>query len=49
MITGKIPKEEKADGTIWNIIERCISLDADNRFTAEELIKEFDDMLRSQI
>ena len=49
MITGEIPKEEKVDGTIWNIIERCISLDADNRYTAAELIKEFDEMLRSQI
>ncbi len=47
MITGKIPKEEKAGGFIWNIIERCISLDADNRYDAAELIKEFDNMLRS--
>ena len=37
MITGKFPKEEKAPGKVWNIIEKCIKLDAENRYTAEEL------------
>ncbi|SEL86127.1 Protein kinase domain-containing protein [Butyrivibrio sp. ob235] len=40
MITGKFPKEEKAAGAVWNVIERCISLDAENRYTAKELIAE---------
>lgn len=42
MITGKFPKEEKAAGDVWNIIERCISLDAENRYTAKELIAELE-------
>ena len=37
MITGKFPKEERAGGALWNIIERCISLNADERYTAKEL------------
>ena len=38
MITGKMPKEEKAAGSVWNIIEKCISLEPKMRYTAEELI-----------
>ena len=37
MITGHFPKEEKASGKIWDVIERCISLDADKRYSAVEL------------
>ena len=37
MITGKFPKEERAEGALWDIIERCISLNADERYTAKEL------------
>ena len=37
MITGHFPKEEKASGKIWDVIERCISLDADKRYSAAEL------------
>ena len=39
MLTGKFPKEQKASGKVWDIIERCIRLDADQRYTAKELIK----------
>ena len=42
MITGKLPKEQKAEGPIWSIIERCISLEADKRYTASELIEKLD-------
>ena len=42
MITRKFPKEEKAPEDIWKIIERCISLEADKRYTAEELIVELE-------
>ena len=42
MITGKFPKEERAEGRVWDIIERCISLDAKDRYTTAELIKELD-------
>lgn len=38
MITGHLPKEEKAAGDIWPIIEKCISLEPANRYTASELI-----------
>ncbi len=42
MLTGSIPKEKRAEGKIWSIIERCISLNAADRYTAEELIAELD-------
>ncbi len=42
MLTGEIPKVQKAAGEIWSIIERCISLDEEKRFTVEELISELD-------
>lgn len=42
MLTGEFPKEKKAEGLIWDIINRCISLDADNRYTAKELIEALD-------
>ncbi len=45
MITLKLPKEEKAPGKIWEIIERSISLEAEKRYTAEDLIAEFDRMM----
>ncbi len=37
MLTGKFPKEEKASGRAWEIIERCINLNAEDRYPAEEL------------
>ena len=42
MLTGKFPKEKKADGPIWEIINTCINLDADKRYTVKELIKALD-------
>jgi len=42
MITGSFPKEKRASGEIWNIIERCISLNADDRYTAKELHEELE-------
>lgn len=38
LLTGKIPKEEKAPGAMWPIIEQCISMESDKRYTAAELI-----------
>jgi hypothetical protein len=46
MITGKTPKEERAQGSIWDIIERCIKLHADDRYTDAELITELDAFMR---
>ena len=37
MLTGKFPKEVKADGKLWPVIERCISLESGRRFSAREL------------
>ena len=42
MITDKFPNEERANGRIWDIIEKCISLEANNRYTARELINELE-------
>ncbi len=38
MITGHLPKEEKAEGAIWDVIERCISFEPEKRYTAKELM-----------
>ena len=38
MLTGKFPKEQRPEDEMWNIIERCISLEAKDRYTAKELI-----------
>ena len=38
MITGKFPKEEHVQGDLWKVIEKCISLEAERRYTARELL-----------
>ena len=38
MLTGAIPKERHADEPVWPVIEKCISLEADARYSAEELL-----------
>lgn len=45
MITGKLPKEEKAAGDIWNVIEKCISLNPEDRYSDDELIAVLNDYL----
>ncbi|MCR5249235.1 MAG: serine/threonine protein kinase [Lachnospiraceae bacterium] len=44
MLTGKFPKEEKAEGKLWPVIERCISLDPKDRFSTKELMDILDEM-----
>lgn len=44
MLTGNYPKEQKVSGRLWEIIERCISLEAQDRFTAGELIEKLDEL-----
>ena len=46
MLTGDFPKAKKAEGPIWDIINKCISLEADNRYTAKELIEALDTIER---
>lgn len=48
MLTGKIPKEARAEGKIWNVIERCISLDAKDRYTVSELMEELSKIERNK-
>ena len=38
MVTGCLPREKRADEPLWSVIERCISLEADRRYSAEELL-----------
>lgn len=42
MITGRLPKEELVPGETGKIIERCISLEPDERYTAKKLIKKLE-------
>ena len=44
MLTGKFPKEQRPDDDIWSVIERCISLEAKDRYTAKELINKLESM-----
>lgn len=46
MTTGKLPKEEKAPKPLWSIIEKCICLEPENRYSDKELIKALDDLMR---
>lgn len=39
MLTGKLPKEEKPDGDIRMIIEKCIAWEPEDRYSAGELIE----------
>lgn len=48
MLTGKFPKEEKAVGSIWNIIERCICYEPEKRYTDRELIEALDTFLKEE-
>ena len=48
MLTGRFPKEKRAQGDVWEIIERCISLDVDDRYTAKELIGALGSIKRNQ-
>ena len=41
-------KEERAGGRLWDIVERCISLNADDRYSASELLEALEE-LRGEI
>lgn len=47
MLTGNIPKEERAAGPIWDIIEQCIKLNAEDRYTAIGLYEALDRLISS--
>ena len=46
MITGKLPKDEKAPGAVWHVIEKCIELKPEERYSDNELISALDSILR---
>lgn len=48
MVTRKFPKEERAGGRLWDIVERCISLNADDRYSVSELLEALEE-LRGEI
>ena len=47
LLTGGHPKEKRATGKAWDIIERCIRLEASERYTVDELISELDNLLEN--
>ena len=42
MLTGDFPKKKRAKGYVWDVIERCINLNPDGRYTAAELLEELE-------
>ena len=48
MLTGKYPKEQRASGRLWDIIERCIRLEAEERYTAGELIERLEKVTKEK-
>ena len=40
----KRQKEERAGGRLWDIVERCISLNADDRYSASELLEALEEL-----
>lgn len=47
MITGKLPKEKKAEGEIGKIVDKCISWEPEDRYSARELIEIMQRVLRN--
>lgn len=39
MLTGAFPKEKRASGDIWNVIEKCIRLNPEDRYSDDELME----------
>jgi len=48
MITGRFPKEERATGVMWEVIQRCIRLNPEERYSDDELINTLTDYLGEQ-
>lgn len=44
MITGTFPKEKRVDGALWPVIEKCMSLEANKRYSARELLDVLENM-----
>ena len=44
LITGAFPKEKRVEGALWPVIEKCMSLEADKRYTAMELLKTLEEI-----
>lgn len=39
LLTGQLPKDRRADGPVWDIIAKCISLEPDMRYQSAEELK----------
>lgn len=39
MVTGKLPKVKRAEGMVWDIVEKCICMEPDERYSARELLE----------
>lgn len=39
MITGTTPKKQKVDGSLGGIIDRCMNMEAKNRYSIDELLR----------
>lgn len=46
LITGKLPKEDKATGDIWSLIEGCIRLEPAERCSEAELIERLNTIIK---
>ncbi|MCR4895186.1 MAG: serine/threonine protein kinase [Lachnospiraceae bacterium] len=49
MLTGQLPKARRAEGPVWDIIERCIRLNAEERFTAGELAQALEKLTENSV
>lgn len=49
MITGTFPKEKRVEGKLWPVIKKCMSLEADKRYTASELSSELKNLRNESI
>ncbi len=49
MLTGEMPKKRRAEGPVWDIIERCIRLNAQERFTAGELAQALEELTENSV
>ena len=46
MLTGAFPKDRPTEGPLGNVIQRCISLNAEERYTAAELTEVLEECLK---
>jgi len=45
MITGKFPKEKKAEGKVWEVIDKCLNYEFQKRYSDDELIEALNNII----